>query len=345
MPTRRSAVLRMAGLVLAALLGLTGGAAGQAPTRPLSHALLVDEGGRCELEDRLAAHVAHWLGTDVVDARLEVLVSSPGTDGEPARFRILRSGGAVAERIFDRAPPDCADLRAALSLAIALAIDAAVLSSILPETPAPPAAPAPPPAAPAIARPPAAGEGGGPPARPEPDRPAALAAEAALHVGAWLGLVPGAPAATIGAAMQVRGASAVGLRAGMLVSLPTEVSIGSGKSQVLLAAGALGGCWGAARGPGVRYGACLGAAAGLLRARGRDFAVSTSAAPFWVAATVRLELGWTWASGLGLSMALEAALPVVRPRLIVLAPNGEPAAERTTSSAAVGLVLGPTLDL
>ncbi|MDQ3035057.1 MAG: hypothetical protein M3Y87_21800, partial [Myxococcota bacterium] len=98
-----------------------------ADDRPLADAITVASPDECLERDALVAHVETWLGRASIASELGVVVEG---DADEVSFLVTRGGEPIATRRFDRLPRACADRRAALSLAIALAIDAAILESL-----------------------------------------------------------------------------------------------------------------------------------------------------------------------------------------------------------------------
>ncbi len=112
-------------LIVLALLAVPANV--MAEDRPLADAISVARGDDCLRQDLLLQHVRMWLPNDRVDARLAVVVQD---EEEGASFVLLRDGAAAAARRFDRLPVACVERRAAIGLAIAMALDAAVLDSL-----------------------------------------------------------------------------------------------------------------------------------------------------------------------------------------------------------------------
>ena len=126
---QRGAGLRVAnGALLLAVVLLQTRALADESTQPVLDAL-VTHADRCLDRSAVAAQIVAWLRRDAIDRRIGILVAAT-TDGAGASFVIQRDGIAIAERQFARLPNECAELRAALGLAIALAIDATVLESL-----------------------------------------------------------------------------------------------------------------------------------------------------------------------------------------------------------------------
>jgi len=303
-------------------------AAAQPAVRPLSEAVVVEGATDCLDRGALVRRIARWLRSETVDARIAVVVRKEG-DGDVVGFVIRRDGVALAERRFDEPPEDCNDLRAALGLAIALAIDATILESLgtreQPPHPPPPAAERPAP----------------PPPRPPPDdRPQtglALAAEAQGSAG----ILP-APAVGVATAIEVRPASFFSIRAGAVGTFPVRTTVGDGAVDVSHVAGGALACFANDRGR-LELRLCLGAAAGQVLAQGSDFDRSLGADILWVAAEGRLEGRWRLVRPLAIAVAVSGFVPLVRPRLDVERTDGSVSSSRLFPAWGGALALGPVL--
>ncbi len=103
-------------------------------------------GATCLSAETLAEHVPAWLGRDEIEANIDIEVRGDPFVANAAAITVTTPAGLI-ERAFDDGPPGCSDLHAVLGLAIAMAIDASVLSMLGYEVIDPPvAAPAPAPA-------------------------------------------------------------------------------------------------------------------------------------------------------------------------------------------------------
>lgn len=293
-------------------------------TWPLADAVQVGT-LRCARGDELVATIATWLGRDAVDRRLAIVVEDAGEGA--VRFVVRRDGEPVAERRFRAARVACADLRAAVGLAIALAIDATVLDAIEGEE----AAPA--------------------PGTPAPEAPAGPRAEAPPAARRWLevdalvvgvaGVLP-RPGLGGGLGVGVPLAPSWVLRAGAWAAVAATAEVGTGSADVAMVAGEAATCIERPLGlPRVR--ACGGFAAGRWSARGRGFGVNHAAALPWVAATGGLELRVPLADGLGLSTRLDGYVPVVRPVLEERDERGTPLAATEPPPAGVRASVGVTV--
>lgn len=326
-------------------MALAGSPAQTDAARPLQELIEVPPGDAC-LARGLHEPVAAWLGRDSIEGELEVQVDSG--DGFVG-FRLYRSGQLRVERSLSPAPSDCADRRAALGLAVAMALDAAVLESLRPpeadvdasigisaepeateSTPAPVPDPA---SSPSIDEPEAA--------EPIPSAERALRLAASLRLDTLVGALP-----------RVAFGGEAGLELGLWSWLDLRLAGGgAGGLPATLADGevdtALG--WGAlelcpARRLGrVRVRLCLGAAAGALWARGRGFDRSLRVALPWVALRTGGDLDVALAKRVGLRVGATLLTPVVRGRVDVRDSADAPV-DRSEPAAAgaqmgVGLVV------
>lgn len=284
--------------------------------RPLSHAITVPPGGVCLTAEALHPLVGTWLGRDAIDARLSVLVERPDDERTGVGFVVLRGEAPVARRRFEALPAECSDRRAALSLAISIAIDATVLEDLGVVVPAAVVVPEPPPAAPRE-----------PPPRPEPGpgpepRPVTRPVHVAGAVGAraTLSLLPDpSPAGTV--ALEL-GRERWALALGVLATGPVRAPVGPGRASLQLVAGHAGVC-GRTRAAVVALEGCAGVSAGAVAARGRGFDEGLSPALPWVAATARVAARAPATGPVSVRLALDGHLALARPRLTVDNRNGE----------------------
>lgn len=97
----------------------------------LASALTIERGRTCLDSGDLVEHVTSWLGTERVVSPLQIEVQGSPYFARTVWFRIRRGRETLAERRFDPAPARCADLHAAVGLAIALALKASLLDDFL----------------------------------------------------------------------------------------------------------------------------------------------------------------------------------------------------------------------
>ncbi|HMJ10357.1 MAG TPA: hypothetical protein VK524_03070, partial [Polyangiaceae bacterium] len=100
-----------------------------APAREIADAVTVNPNA-CLERGSLAREISRWLKREQVDAGLSVAVQVTEARAGGVSFFIRRDGVLVGERAFPKLEGTCAELRAALGLAIALALDASVLDSL-----------------------------------------------------------------------------------------------------------------------------------------------------------------------------------------------------------------------
>jgi hypothetical protein len=303
-----------------------------APQRPIAEAVQTD--APCLTREALTAQLASWLGRGSIDARLEIAVVEGERD---ASFTVKREGSVVGERTLHLASASCDERRAAVGLAIAVAIDATLLATLgitAPEPPRPVDTPASPPSRPR-ALPRAA-------RRPPPKRPRVhvdVAAEGQVVVAVLPSVAFG-----VSPAFTLTIADIFDVRVAGLATADTRTRIGVGRAETRLVAGRLDACAGRTAGR-VRFRGCLGVGGGPILTAGSDYPVShTSSAP-WVAAVARFEGRWAFTPVFGASLALDGYLPAVRPRLDVEGPRRDVLASRDLPPAGFGVALGPSVTI
>jgi hypothetical protein len=97
----------------------------------LAAAVTIERGLTCLDSEELVEHVASWLGSDSIAESLAIEVHGSPYFARTVWFRIRRGDETLAERRFEPAPARCADLHAAVGLAIALALKASLLESFI----------------------------------------------------------------------------------------------------------------------------------------------------------------------------------------------------------------------
>ncbi len=343
----RWAAFRFYGVLCATvLLARAVHAQGAAPeTVPLAEAVEVLEGA-CISRAELLGGVEAWLNRKDVDRRIRIVVEE--RQAMQPRFVVRREGKPPTERRFSGGGIDCAELRAAVALAIALAIDATILQNVVepPLLPTPPE-PAPPEPTPPATEPTPAQSASAPRPAPRPapkaapkapppagDDAAPVFVEASLLAG--LGLVP---EPTWGGAVAARlPAGPLAVRLGVMATAGTDVSVAQGTARVATLAAQLAGCLPLSEAG--TFGACAGLAAGYWSARGRGFDTDLGTNLPWVAATAGPELTLPISEGAALLGRVEAFLPVVRPALEVRDLSGAIVEERSAPAAGMAASLG-----
>jgi len=287
----------------------------------LAERLVVPE-GECLGQEALTEHLEGWLGGDLPAGDHRKIVVDLGADERTGvTFVILDEGRALGERRFERLPESCADRRAALSLAIAIALDAGVLDRLgvprlaEPELPPPPPSPDP-----------------EPPSEPAPELPAPLRFEVASRVGFGAGVLPSWQASlelTVGI-RRARWSTHLGLWA----TAASRTALGEGAIRARAVAGSLSFC-GHAR-PVRRLGmaGCAGVLVGGWMATGSGFAQSLSDTVASVNGQAQLLARWPEGSPVAVEIGARVLVSVVRARFSVVDASGAPI-ERT-SQAPVG---------
>ncbi len=283
---------RCASVWLAALFALAASRA-RAEDRPIEDAITVARASDCLRQDALLEHVRAWLPREAVDARLAVLVED---DADGASFVVTRDGRPVAVRRFDHLPARCEDRRAALGLAIALALDAAVLDALT--APAPRAI-----------------------ERPTPAR-SSVALEVAAERQVRAAVLPELAAAwQIGPRVVVDDAFEVGGYA--WVTSVSGADIGPGRVASQLTGGRLDLC-ARRRVDVVTLRGCAGAAAGAAFGTGRDVPGARSTTVGFAGVLGRIGIAIALAEWLALELAVDGWLSVWRPRFDLVDENERP---------------------
>lgn len=327
---------------LVAWLALAGSPPEAAPPDvwPLSEAIVVPAGDAC-LARGLEQPVATWLGRDVIERSLsvEVRVVDDGVG-----FVLRRAGEIRVERMLSPAPLDCADRRAALGLAIAMALDAAVLEALAPPVEATPPEPQPEPTPPPpveteVPVPPPPASEPVPPGPVPPRVQLAVTAEPAVQLGALPRVAFGGE---LGAELGLGGWLDLRLAGGGTAGLP--IALADGQVDGAIGWGAAEGCPARALGR-VRVRLCVGAAAGGLWVRGRGFDQSRSVTLPWVAVRTGADLDVRLARRVSLRVGGRLLTPLVRGRISVRDPSDALVDRRELAPAGAQLGLGVVLHL
>jgi hypothetical protein len=270
----------------------------------------------------VAPHVATWLGRSTIDTRLRVVVEDRRASGGAIVFFIVRDGEPVADRSLN--PPDasCEDVRAAVGVAIALAIDATYLSSIVGPLPVPPSS----------SEPAASSPEPSPAARGNSTHDVSLVG-ARGEVGVVAGALPHVAAAgAMGVEVDV--ATPWSVRGSAVVLGPGASTLSSGSVRTSLAGGRLDACFGSH----VRL--CGGALVGAWFASGVDYARELSVTLPWAAGAGRVEGSFDAAKWLRVTIAGDLFLAFLRPRLDVRSESGAIVMSRSADPVGGGLWAG-----
>lgn len=328
------------GCAFSAVVAMAFPAAAEPQTHAVADAIAVGP-SECFTGPDLASRVEMWLGRNEIDQRVSVQVSDLRHRGEGVVFVVTREGKSAAERRLRPREIPCADLTAAVGLAIAMAIDATFLASFLdvedlrraeePPSPTPPPLPAPvadkPSPAPKLVR-------------AEP-KPVASFVHGALQATGLIGVLP-VPTAGGTFSVDVSLSRWVELRLAGLGTFDPAVQLGSGRVRVGAAAARVSPCL-VQPIDELSVAGCAGLAAGRWVARGEDFDVNHASTLPWVAAVAtgegRLRLGELTS----LRFTVEGFVPFVRPSLDVEDGSGRVVASKQAATAGLGISVGPAI--
>ncbi len=336
---------------LAGVLAWHGSARAQAPsgetTRPIVAAIAAAPDA-CFDGNSLAESIATWLGKGEISPRIAILVRRPTTDA--VRFTVERDAKLVGERDLVVGQLPCPDLRAALSLAIAIAIDSTLLTSLGIE---------PPPTTPTeremdldapvtVPRRPVAPQSSVEDQPRPPRRHMRLPEERAgfgfaVEAMALFGVLPG-PA--IGAAPRISYSPLpwLDMRLSALGTTRAQTVVGGGTASASLLTGRAEGCV-LGSSDEVRAGGCVGAAAGSLSAEGSGLSPAYSPTIRWAAATVRAEARYPASSVLALLVGVTGFVPLLRAELQVVDSKGQIVDTWKAPAAGFGVSLGGELSV
>ncbi len=353
---RRSAPVLACGAAALAIVGLARAArAGpEAPPadRPLVEALRV-EPNACLDREALAKHIAGWIHAERIDRRIEVAVSgSPSAPGGVG-LTLLRDGQVVGERRFTTLDVPCDEARAAIGLAIAVAIDNTLLQALRTEPP-PPASPPPPPTSPPPPSPPVAEPPPSPPL-PVPAPPREARPREALGLGAsldFVGMLGPLPSLVAGLspAFELMPHRNFELRVAGLATTGSSFALGTGSVSAAIFAGRVDACAAFQLGPraegarlaAIRIHACGGHLGGIVHtsvAAGLDASPAPNSP--WVSAALRFDARVALTSRFGLQLALDALAPLTRTDVEATRSDGTIADTRPLAPVGVAIGFGP----
>lgn len=276
----------------------------RADTIPLEQSIQVTPGRTCLEEEQLDAHVRAWLHDTRVDAGLRVLVRGDALRPNAAEFRIIRNGTSRVRR-FDELPAGCEEAHAAMGLAIALAIDQAVLERIQ-----------------ALA--------------PPPPRETVLAAQ----LGFGYEVLPSFSfGGRVGAEHAFLDWLAAGVELGAQYSPHNTIAGTQGTFDAMLLSLSARACMGHALSQTVKLALCTGAAGGLVHAAGSRYTLSESSSGSWGGAITGLRLEAF--AGIRWVLDAELVVPLWSPSFRVARAGGD--AVREPNVAGLLINLGPGL--
>jgi len=282
--------------------------------RPLATVLTVERGITCLDSGELAEHVSSWLGTDRIAAPLSIDVHGSPYFARTVWFRIQRGHATVAERRFEPAPARCADLHAAVGLAISLALKASLLDAFIG-------------------------------ARAPGEERVSHGSHPFRFGVAALGGVAVLPGVDLGVAISFQYAMAerfaVRLFALGLVGPRGNFQQDQGRFHTQLSLGRLDLCSRLASFTSVNISACAGIAAGAMNVAGEAFPMSRTALIPYLAIANALELDVALSRHWSLTLALDVLVPLRRTSFVVRDDVGAILAAHDLASAGVLLDIGP----
>lgn len=296
----------------------------------LPQLVLSVEERECVGSAALRAAVAAWAPR--VEAATTVVVEPRGSGTE---FAVLREGVSLGRRRFDRLPAVCAHRLAALSLAIAIALDAQVLDrmgvSAEPPRGAEPTQRAEPPSAEPRPR--------APTPLPDGSTSSPHVSRIGLQGSVRLGLAVGAPRGWTGLAglglRIVHRRWAVELDAAG--TLRRSFALGAGSVALQWAGARVGVCLG--RGERLRIDGCVGGVVGAVFAQGQGFGENREVRQALAGVDASLAARFPASSVLAFEVRLRGHVNVLRPRWVVRSDDAT-VASATTDPVGATLEIG-----
>jgi hypothetical protein len=273
--------------------------------------MTVDPGVTCLDSAELVDQVSSWLGTDRVSAPLTIEVHGSPYFARTVWFRIRRGNALLAERHFEPAPERCDALHAAVGLAIALALKASVLDSVIGTR--------------------TSGDA-------HAMRPFRIAAQAL----AGIAVIPGADFG-IALSLQRSFAERFAARLSALVLLGPfgDFQHDQGRFKTWSPIGRLDVCSRLAELGRVDVSVCLGVAGGGLYVTGQAFPMSRHALVAYLAVAnalvLDIELGTRWS----LDIAIDVLVPLRRTSFVVRDQSGAVIAAHDLAGAGALIAVGP----
>lgn len=273
--------------------------------------MTVDPGVTCLDSALLVDQVSSWLGTDRVSAPLAIEVHGSPYFARTVWFRIRRGNETLAERRFEPAPERCDALHAAVGLAIALALKASLLDSLIG-------------------------------ARASGEAHAGLSSRVGAQALGGIAVIPGADFG-IGLSVQSSLAERFAARLSFLGLLGPfgDFQHDQGRFKTWLAIGRLDLCSLLAELDAVDVSACVGIAAGGLYATGEAFPMSSHALIPYVAVANALELDLELSTRWSLAIAIDVLVPLRRTSFVVRDQDGAVIATHDLAAAGALIAIGP----
>jgi hypothetical protein len=345
--------MRIFPLLLIPALVWTGPARAQDPPadRPVAEALRVAPDA-CLDRDRLAAHVAGWIHRDRLDRRIAIDVARDEGPSGGVTLTLIRDDQVVGERRLAIPGVPCEEARAAVGLAIAVAIDNTLLQSLQEGAP-PPALPSvaaptlPLPVTASRTAPPSPDPHEEPPADPVPRAPQRTGLGMSIDVAAMAGPLPSLVFG-VAPAFEIVPHPRIEIRLGALATTPSTFSLGTGRVAAEIFTGRADGCAvlpvGAPRAarPPLRLHLCAGLLAGAIHTSVvSGLAPSPSPTAPWVAAALRFDVRVALTERLGLRLAVDGLAPLTRPDVEATLPDGTVADTHPLAPAGFAVAIGP----
>jgi hypothetical protein len=308
------------------------------PTKTLDAALIVEPGATCLDRSTLLTDLRSWRDHDRIDPRISIRVLGSTEHAHTLGF-VVKVGDEIAvERRFAPAPASCPDLHAVVALALAIALDDTLASSlgiVVVE--------------PAAVEQILPGEGDVPLLEPTP-RDAEPAADTrrgpalalSFAAAAFVGITP---ALSGGGELffDIRPLEHFDLRLGALATHLPNFALDRGRVGITVAAGRLDLCWGSTP-TRVRLRACAGAAGGATVAAGHEFSTNFRRTIPWLAAITSLDLALHIVGPLALELRVEGVFPLQRTRIDVRSDGGQLLASQQMAPAGVVIAVGPRFE-
>ncbi|MET0386567.1 MAG: hypothetical protein ABW321_11440 [Polyangiales bacterium] len=271
----------------------------------------VAPGVTCLESERVVEHIATWLGTERVAAPLVIEVNGSPYFARTVWFRIRRGDATLAERRFEPAPERCDNLHAAVGLAIALALKASLLDSLIG-------------------------------VRTELEAQAFHPYRIGAHALGGGAVVPGL-AWGLGLSLQRVLTDRFAARLSVLgVWGPRgDFAADQGRFTTLLTLGRLDVCSRLVTSGRVNISLCVGITAGALYATGEAFPMSRHALVPYFAVAHALELDLALSTRWSLALAIDVLVPVRRASFVVREQTGTVLAAHELAAAGALLALGP----
>ncbi|PRQ07781.1 hypothetical protein [Enhygromyxa salina] len=307
------------------------------PSQSLDDALIVEPGVTCLDRATLLVDLRSWRDQDTLDSRVAIRVIGSSDDPRALSFIVMVGDEIAVDRGFTPAPDSCVDLHAVVALAVAIALDDTLASSLGIVDPAPAVEQVLP------------GDGDLPLLERKPsgsDSPGSTRAGPALGLTVAAAAFVGVTPALSGGgelSFDIRPLPHFDLRLGALATHLPNHALDQGRVGVTVAAGRLDLCWGTTP-SAVRLRACGGVAAGATVAAGHDFSINFRRSLPWLAGIAALDLTLRLVGPLALELRVEGVFPLQRTGIDVRSDTGQLLASQRLAVAGVVVAVGPRFE-